>query len=320
MAENVVSIDVLDTSGVSPATWDRVAERDLLVRRRLVVIGELGSRDLEAFCAERQIPLLQLGWDLIGELTAHAGHGTTVLGGAGLAARARALPPIGYRLVRHEDCDYELRSAVTRLADIRRICRSDQKDAAPLPAIVGDAARLAGLLGRLACPLQFYEEEVPLHRLLRTAARQLDRLDRVRLDGFRGAVHRAFSAHWAMVRGSLERLARNIDDPNTCPKWWALFDRISAAEVAGEQLRILCSTRAERDALQRALVEWQLVRFDQVGTLVTVVAMRDPPLAWGGDGTTVTLLLAPPTPWQEALLGTGERHEAASKSSATRDS
>jgi hypothetical protein len=305
MAENVASINVLDTAGVSRATWDRVAERDKLARRRLVIIGELGSPDLETFCAERQIPLVQFEWPLIGELTARYGAGAGMLGATGLTARAHALPTVGYRIVSHEDCDYELRSAISRLADMRRICR-EQDQSASTPAAIADAARLAGLLGRLACPLRFYEEQVPRHRFLQTATRQLNQLDRVRLDRLHGAIRRAFAAHWAMVRGSLGRLARLVEDPDICPKWWALYDRISACEAEGRPLRILCVTRAERDGLQRALVEWGLVRAEHIGRLITIVAMRDQPLPWGGNDRTTTILLAPPAPWQEALLATGE--------------
>jgi hypothetical protein len=305
MAENVVSINVLDTAGVARATWNRVAERDNRARRRLVVIGELGSADLEGFCAEWHMPLIQFSWELIDKLTGHYGPGTGIVAATGLADRVRHLPPVGYRIIGHEDCDYELRAVISRLADMRRICR-EQDPAASLPPTIGDAARLAGLLGRLACPLRFYEEQVPRHRFQQTAARQLTQLNRLRLDGFHGAVQRAFAAHWAMVRGSLERLARLVEDPDSCPKWWALYDRISTAEAEGEPLRIMCVTRAERDGLQQALVEWGLVRAEKIGRLITIVAMRDQPLSWGSGGTPATVLLAPPEPWQESLLCTGE--------------
>jgi hypothetical protein len=300
VALNVISAMVCDTYGASEGSWQTTHERNVAARRRQVWLGELGDADYERFCAERDIPLLRLDWPLIAASTRAHGLGAAHLASTPLAARALSAPPVGYRVVADRDVDEELRLLTFALAEMRRRGRTEAPDA------MRDAGQLANILTRLACPVECYDQAVASHPMSRKVAWLLERITDASSANFRNRYKQAFEQHWTTVRGAAKELVRTLSEPERNPKYWAVAERISDIQY-GQRIRVLCQTRAERDALRSALLSAGLITqedLDRGSVRVESYTQRDE--HGPAEENVITLLCSPPPPAKAALYLSGE--------------
>jgi hypothetical protein len=303
VAYNVISAMVVDTVGASTGSWEATWERNAAAQRRQVWVGELGNRDFEAFCEQRDIPLVRLDWALLRAAAQRWGTGTSTLAATGLASRALALPATAALVVRHEETEYWLRELAALLNDMRDRARFGE---APE---VFTLARVAGaLLARIAYPLERYEQAAGrLSYGVHTAKWLCDRVEQATASPFRGRWKPVFHTYWPGVKACLQQLTKLLGDPEANPKWWALQGRLMAAVDAGERITVLCQTRAERIAVTEALASDDcLLDADDVEALIDVrsFSQRD---AHGDDPSATTLLLGPPAERFAAVYMAGER-------------
>ena len=300
VALNVISAMVCDTYGASEASWQTTHERNLAAHRREVWLGELGDADFERFCSNRAIPLLRLDWPLIASAAAAHGTGASGLATSAAAARALAAPALSYRVVEDSDVDEELRLLTYALAEMRRRGRDDP------PEAMRHAGQLANLLARLACPVGFYEQAVASHPMSRKAQWLLERVSDAGSASFRNRYKEAFAQQWTTVKGAAKELVRTLSDADRQPKFWAVQERVTELDDH-QKLRVLCQTRAERDALQAALLDGGLVSQADVDSgRVTVAAYSQRAEHGPADDRTVTLLCSPPPPAKAAMYLSGE--------------
>src|SRR5579875_1243277 len=179
VALNVIFAMVVDTVGCSQDSWALTYERNVAARRRQVWLGELGDADYESFCEERHIPVMRLDWPLIAAASAAVGVGRSALASTGASARSLALPAPGYHLIASPDVDEELRELNYRLVEMRK------RGGAEPPEPVRYAGQLAGLLTRLACPIDYYERAVSSFTMSRRVEWLLDRVLEAPSSGFR---------------------------------------------------------------------------------------------------------------------------------------
>lgn len=299
VALNVISAMVCDTFGTSEASWETTHERNVAARRREVWLGELGDNDFEAFCERHGITLLRLDWPLLHAAAATWGTGASRLATTAACRRALAAPTIGYRVVAAPDVDKELRELTFALAEMRRRGRDDPPDA------MRYAGQLANLLARLACPVGFYEQAVRSHPMNRRIEWLCERVVDASSASFRNRYKQAFQQYWTTVKGASKELTRTLTDRDSCPKFWAVQERVVALGNR-ERLRVLCQTRAERDAVRAALLDDGLVGEADLDTGRVTVAAFSERADHGEVSGTVTLLCAPPPPSKAALYLSGE--------------
>jgi hypothetical protein len=298
VALNVISAMVCDTHGASPASWEITWERNSAARRRQVWLGELGDDEFEAFCAQHGVALLRCDWPLLAAAARSHGSGSSALATTGATQRALNTPPVGYRVVRHEELDEELREIAYRLCEMRKRGRSEP------PAAVASASWLASVLTRSACPLSFHDGAVAHYPMSRRADWLLDRVTDAGSSAFRDRWKLAFEQHWTGIKGASKQATRLLADSDGHPKWWAVQERLAALDD-GEQLRIVCQTRAEARAMREALLDSGLVDEADFGVLIDVTSFsrRRP---HGPASNTITLLLSPPPPQKASIYLSGE--------------
>ena len=300
VALNVISAMVCDTFGASEGSWQTTHERNVAAKRRELWLGELGDADFERFCAERDIPLLRADWPLIEAAGAQHGCGASSLATGAVSARALEQTTIGYRVVRYPDVDEELRLITYALAEMRKRGRDEP------PEAMRHAGQLANLLARLACPVDFYERAVLSHPMSHKVQWLLERVTDAGSSSFRNRYKQAFEQHWTTVKASAKDLVRTLSDADSAPKFWAVGERIFALEDH-QRIRVLCQTRAERDALRDALRDGELVSDEDLASQRVVIAAYNQRAAHGPVGTrTITLLCSPPPPAKAALYLSGE--------------
>ena len=298
VALNVISAMVCDTFGCSLESWERTWERNAASCRRQVWLGELGDAEFEAFCAGHGVKLLRYDWPLIDAAAGAVGAGASRMASTGLSKRGVERPLIGYRVVRHEELDEELRELAYRLAEMRKRGRSDPPDA------LASASWLASVLTRSACPLEFYEAAVAHYPMSRRAQWLLERVTDAGSSTFRNRWKLAFEQHWTGVKGAGKQCARLLSDSDEHPKWWAVQDRL-ATLADGEKLSIVCQTRAEARAMHDALVASGLIDENDFGSLVEVTSFSTRNQA-GPVEHTIRLLCSPPPPQKASIYLSGE--------------
>lgn len=296
---NAITFSVVDASSFSERAWIVTYERSSALRTSQLWVGDLADQAFRDFCTARGIPIFAFDWALIRELRERSLNGHGPFDSRRLLERADDLPAVSYRLVQHESIDYELREVVARLNAIRSIAGSD------IPESVRYAYRLVDLLGRLTYPLSTYDEETVGQPYQKPAAWLLERVEQARVQG--SELRRGYDAHWAVVKGALKRVAEIVNNPDECPKWWALFDRLERAREDGESLRVLCHTRSERNGLRRSLVESGLVRPEEFGTWLHVERLKDSRLPYGSGAELVSLVTAPLPAWDLSVYCGGEQ-------------
>jgi hypothetical protein len=298
VALNVISAMVCDTFGCSLDSWELTWERNAASRRRQVWLGELGDAEFEAFCDRHGVQLLRYDWPLIDAATSAHGTGASGMASSGLSRRGVQKPLIGYRVVRHEELDEELRELAYRLAEMRKRGRSDPPDA------LASASWLASILTRSACPLEFYEAAVAHYPMSRRAQWLLERVTDAGSATFRNRWKLAFEQHWTGVKGAAKQCQRLLSDGGEHPKWWAVQERLSTL-AEGEKLCIVCQTRAEARAMHDALIASELVEEGDFGSLVDVTSFSTRTQTGPVDGT-IRLLCSPPPPQKAAIYLSGE--------------
>jgi hypothetical protein len=299
VALNVIFAMVVDTIGCSRDSWELTYERNVAARRRQVWLGELGDAEFERFCEERHIPVMRLDWPLIAAASDAVGVGRSALACTGASARALQLPAPGYHLIASPDVDEELRELNYRLVEMRKRGGPDA------PGPVRYAGQLAGLLTRLACPIAYYERSVSSYTMSRRVEWLLDRVLEAHPSGFRNRWKLAFEQHWTGVKGACKELVRTLSDPDDCPKFWAVQERLTALGE-GQKLRVLCQTRAERAALREALLAGGLVTDADFGAVIELASFTERTPQGPADGRTITLLCSPPPRQKAPLYLSGE--------------
>ncbi len=303
VAYNVISAMVIDTVGASQGSWEATWARNRAAQRRQVWVGELGNADFEAFCGQRDIPLVRLDWALLRAGAQRWGTGASALASTGLATRALALPATGALVVRHEEVEYWLRELAALLNEMRSKARSGEA-----PEIF-TLARVAGaLLARIAYPLEHYEQAAGrLSYGVHTAKWLCDRVEQSTASPFHGRWKPTFHIYWPGVKACLQQLTKLLSDPEANPKWWALQGRLMTAVDAGERITVLCQTRAERMAVTEALcADCGLLDSDDVEGLIMVRSFSQR-AAHGDDPSATTLLLGPPAERHAGVYLAGER-------------
>jgi hypothetical protein len=299
VALNVIFAMVVDTVGSSVESWELTYEHNVAAKRRQVWLGELGDSEYERFCEEHHIPLMRLDWPLIAAAADAAGVGRSALASTGASARALQMPTPGYHLVASPDVDDELREVNYRLIEMRKRGGPD----APEP--VKYAGQLVGLLTRLACPIPYYDRAVASFPMSRRVQWLLERVLEASSSGFRNRWKLAFEQHWTGVKGALKELVRLLSDPEDCPKFWGVQERLTALG-RGQKLRVLVQTRAERAALREALLADGLITEQDFGKVIEVAAFGERAPQGPADARVVTLLCSPPPPQRAAVYLSGE--------------
>jgi len=290
VAFNVISAMVVDTVGASEGSWEQTYERNVAARRRQVWVGELGDGGFEAFCEQRRIPLLRMDWALLRAAAEAWGAGTSPLASAPLARRALDPSPIGASMVRHEEIEFWLMQLQTALHEMQVGARFEEA-----PEVFGIARWAAALLARTAYPLGFYEAAAARLAFSETVGSLIERVEQVSSSPFRGRWKPVFHTYWTLVKGSLQQLLKLIADADVNPKWWALQARVEQAVAAGEPLRVLCQTRAERIGLRDALyAPGGLVAAEHLDRFVTVSSFSQRAAHGSTDDAGTTVLLSPP--------------------------
>src|SRR6266700_928232 len=151
VAHGVIKTMIVDAVNVSGATWAGIFERNRAALRNQLWLGELGDGAFEHFCDDSGIPLVRFDWPLLAAC-ATLGKGRSPLASTGLELWAQAREPIVWRLVSDEEREDEFAKVYEGLRAMRRRGGPDTPDALRI------LYRLAGLLSRLACPLELYEQ------------------------------------------------------------------------------------------------------------------------------------------------------------------
>ena len=297
VVEGVIETMVVDTASASTSTWEQTYARNRAAHRQQLWLGELGDGDFERFCSERDIPLVRFDWALLAASAALRG-GASPLSSRALDERAGERPPVTWRLVSDEEREAEFKLVYDGLRTMRKLGRSEMPDG------LRDAYRLAGLLSRLACPLEAYERAAGPNPYAQNVRQLLNQCEQVTRTAFVGRRWKdAFDDHWGVVMAALRNLVRFAEHADRHPgKDEALAERVIAALDASESVRVLCQTRAEVLATREGLDAYELGA--EQGVRVASYADRS---LWGPDGPHVTVLAAPPPPWRAALLLSGER-------------
>jgi hypothetical protein len=306
VADNVVWAMVVDTVGTAgprpfsrpdaePDSWTRTLNANICARRKQLWVGELEDPDFKRFCAENRIPLVTFDWPLIEQLTELGGDGAGSLTAGALVMRARRRPPVAYRVVEDQDRDYLAREVYTLLSKLRQR-GGDSRE----PAVVKTAYKLCGLLCRLPCTKQAYDAATG-GGFAETIERMWKSVDNARSSAFIGWKWKdGFKRYWDPIRSSLRKLIRLQEDEDTCSKYVALIERLGQAQAAGECVRIICQTNAERNAVKATLREYGVT--EKQATVHSFGARFE----LGPKGKLVTLLVGPPPPWRGSILVSGE--------------
>lgn len=286
LAHNVIGATVVDCAASSVGSWERTFERNVAARRRQVWVGELGDGDFERFCAQRDIPLMRLDWGLLEAAARAWGEGSSALASDGLASRALDLPPLGACTVSDAEVEHWLKYLQQVLHEMRHSARFAEE-----PEVVGIARWTGALLARSAYPLRHYERAAARLAYSTTCGWLADRVNHATATPFRGKWKQPFYTYWEGVKAAVAQL-RKLLDSDDHPKWWALCARLMDAVEAGERVRVLCQTRAERYGLIEALYGDDCpLDADDLDRLVEVRAFSDRAEA---AGETTTLLCGPP--------------------------
>lgn len=296
LADGLVSAMVVDAAGIKRSGWETTRERNLAARRTQVWVAELGDQDFERFCEEQGIPLVRFDWALLQAAVGIMERGSSGLCDIGLHDRALARAPISWRAVVDEELAHEFENIYEALRQMRRRGRSD------LPEGIRLAYRLAGLVSRLACPLAHYERAAGPNPFTPNAEQQLSQVDRVDRSSFVGRRWKeAFDDYWPGVRAALANLVR-LAGRTSDGKVDALAELTMETLEMGFNVRVMCQTRTAAAATREWLREFDLDSDERV--TVNYFGQR---IEHGAADSLVTVMTAPPPPWQRALLLTGER-------------
>lgn len=289
VAHQVIGAMVVDTVGCSQGSWEQTYDRNVAARRRQVWVGELGDASYEQFCADRNIPLVRLEWPLLTGAAHRWGTGASRLASTGVAELALDRPPITALIVRHEEVEDWLTQLQFAMHEMRKAARF-----AADPDVFIEARVAGAVLARCAFPLARYEEAAVKNPFSGTIRQLREHVEWATATPFRGRWKPAFNSHWGGVKVCLRQLEKLMADPDTNPKWWALQTRVETAIANGERVRVLCATRAERDAARTALLsDDSMLDNDALDELLWVSAFSDR----GARHTApvdVTILLGPP--------------------------
>lgn len=318
VAENVISVMVVDTVGTAgpppyarasadPDSWTRTWKANVAAHRKQLWVGELEDADFTRFCAEHDIPLVTFDWPLIERMTVEPDCiGVGAVTSVRLAERAQRRPPVSYRIVEDADRDYLARQVYALLGKFRRLAKTGDE-----PKVIATAWKLCGLLSRLPCSRQAYDAATGSARLSESIERMWRTVDNAKSSAFVGHKWKdAYNRYWDPIRSALRKLIHMQEDEDTCGKYIALIERVGDAEAAGERLRIVCQTNAERTAVKTALREFG-VDAERVSVHSFGARFAHGPEGRGRRfvhtcGQTVTLLVGPPPPWRSSVLVTGE--------------
>jgi hypothetical protein len=308
MPVNVVWAQVVDTIGAGrpwrgksdpdyPDMWTQTWDANAAAGRRQVWLGELGDRDFEVFCADRNVPLVRFDWPLIGALSGDGfDSGCSYLAARALRARARTSPaaaPVKYHVVQDPDRDELVDELHELLRKMRRRGRDERG-----PVALRTAYELCSRVCRMAAPSRYYEAQYARRLGARTVGQMMDELRATHRSAFVGRHWKdAHDVYWSGVVSACRRLAE-LAASEHCAKYEALFDRVAEAQACGERLRVLCQNETERLALRAALADLDLE--------VPVVGFSRRLPFGPTNGADVTLCLGAPAPWQAHLLLTGE--------------
>jgi hypothetical protein len=304
--QNVVWAMVVDTIGTAgprlvpnpdePDSWTRTWDTNINAGRKQLWVGEVGDTNFERFCADKGIPLVAFDWGLIEQLAALDQDAGGPLTSAPLARRAAERPPVGFRVVEDEERDYLAREVYTLLGKLRRK-GNDTKE----PDVVRTAWKLCGLLCRLPCTKAAYELAAGGDRFAEPVEWMWNSIDNAKASAFVGNRWKSgYRRYWDPIRSALRKLIRLQEDEATCSKYEALVERVGEAQRNRERLFVVCQSNAERTAVRGVLTEFGVD--NATVTVHTFGARRD----YGPADKSVTLLLTPPPPWRESILGTGE--------------
>jgi len=318
VAENVISVMVVDTVGTAgpppyarasadPDSWTRTWEANVAAKRKQLWVGELEDSDFTRFCAEHDIPLVTFDWQLIERLSSDPDrNGVGRVTSVRLTDRAQARPPASYRIVEDADRDYLTREVYALLGKFRCLAKTGEE-----PKVIATAWKLCGLLSRLPCSRQAYDAATGSARFSESIERMWRTVDSAKSSAFVGHKWKdAYNRYWDPIRSALRKLIHFQEDEDTCSKYIALIERVGDAQAAGEQLRIVCQTNAERTAVKTALrefgVEAEQVSVHSFGARVPHGSERRGRRFMHTYGENVTLLTSPPPPWRRSVLVTGE--------------
>lgn len=303
LAENIVSAAVENAAGAAPDSWVRSHARHQREDRRQVWIGELGDPRFERFCEESGTPIFRIDWRTAAEAASAFGEGETPSSNAwpltltALCRRAHDPPAPAFITCHHSEFEEELENATHRLAAMRRRAHDEV-----VPDAAQAALRLVALFGRLASPLDDFDDEASRNPFMTSTFALLQQVRNARSSTFGRSWRRGHGAHWASVEGSLVRLREILDD--ACPKWWAVIERIDKARLNGEHLRIVCQTKSERSALERSLGREGIISpEDQAISFVTFQQIERLGVITGP----VSVYLAPPPPWFASTMLSAEQ-------------
>lgn len=307
LADNVVWAVVVDTVGTAgpspfarpdsePDSWTRTWDANVSARRKQLWLGELGDPTFAKFCADHDMPVVTFDWSLVEQLTRAGGDGAGPLTSWPLASRACRRPSVSYRVVEDAERDYLAREAFMLLSKLRQRGGGEHE-----PDVVKTAYKFVGLLCRLPCTAKDYDTAAGGNRFAETVERMWKTVNNTKSAAFVGRKWKdGFNRYWDPTRSALRRLIRLQEDLETCSKYEALVERIGEAQGAGEKLRVVCQTNAERSAVKTLLRNFE-VDEDQV-TVHSFGARFE----YGPAGKTVTLLVGPPPPWRAGILVSGE--------------
>lgn len=306
VADNVVWAMVVDTVGTAgpkpfarsdaePDSWTRTLNANRCAHRKQLWVGELDDPDFARFCAEHHIPMVTFDWPLIEQLAQANDAGNGRLSAIALTRRSRHRPSVSYRVVEDNERDLLAREVYTLLAKLRQ--RGGDKGE---PAVVKSAYKLCGLLCRLPCTRQAYDAATG-GAFADTIDRMWKTVDNAKAAAFIGWKWKdGFNRYWDPIRSCLRKLMRLQESEETCSKYQALIYRIGEAQAAGECVRIVCQTNAERNAVKATLRDYGV---SDAHATVHSFGARFP---YGPDAPKVLLLTAPPPPWRIAPLAGGE--------------
>jgi hypothetical protein len=318
VAQNVIWVMVVDTVGTAgpppyarasadPDSWTRTWEANVAADRTQLWVGELEDADFARFCSERDIPLVTFDWPLIERLSSDPDRiGVGAVTSVRLTERAQRRPSVSFRIVEDAERDYLTRQVYALLGKFRRLAKAGEE-----PSVIATAWKLCGLLSRLPCSRQAYDAATGSARFSESIDRMWRTVDNAKSTAFVGHKWKdAFHRYWDPIRSALRKLIRMQEDEDTCSKYVALIERVGDAQAAGERLRIVCQTNAERTAVKTALSDFG-VDAEQVSVHSFGARFAHGPERRGGRfvrtyGECITLLMGPPPPWRSSVLVTGE--------------
>jgi hypothetical protein len=304
LAHNVISTTVVDSVGSSAESWEQTYERNVRARRRQVWLGELADADFESFCTEHNVPLFRFDWETITACAQAYGDGSGPLATSALC-RAAAEAHIGpaFQVCNHARFNEELKDLNFWLSEIRRKAKPESAEDKPEPFRA--AERLAALFGRMAFPVETFDDQTEFVRLVRPSSQLLRQVEQAMPALFRGRWKQAYNSHWGAVKGCAKAL-REIALAE-CPKWWAVWERVDQAMTSGEKMRIVCQTQADQAALAQSLIDEGVVPPSAIGNSVDIVTFSQRDEQGEELDERVVLYLAPPPPWRASVYVSGER-------------